>query len=354
MSKKDEIKRLWKECFGDSPEYIDMYFSRIYSEESTLTAQNDEGRTVSMLQLMNYNMLFCNKQTELCYIGGAATARKCRGQGHMTRLMIAALDQAADRGAMMCALIPAHGWLYFFFERFGFSNVYLTDRQCYTSFHPFATEATYHSVTDNYAPEVIDAFDRYERLRPGGVIHSRRDFLNILDDLSFRDNGTFVAVGRAETPVAGMAWGFDNGEFIQVNELLGIDHDARTGALQALRSHFPGRPFTVLAPADDHTGRQLRPRGMGRIVNVKKCLDLIAENDPDWRCRIRVTDPLLEHNSHIFNVANGICSITDTSPARLDFDVSIDVFTRIVFSSPATGAMLGFPSRRTHIALMLH
>ena len=354
MSKKDLIRRVWNECFNDSPEYTDMYFSRIYTDDDALLEVAEDGRPVSILQVHPYTMLFHGAEAQLGYICGAATARKYRGRGHMPRLMLQALDLSYERGDMMCALIPAHDWLYFFFERFGFSNVYLADRQCFTSFHPFNTLADYYEVADNYAPEVYDAFAYYERQRGGGVLHSRRDFLNILDDLSFRPSGTFVAVGRHDAPVAGMAWGWDCGNFIQVNELLGIDHDARTGALHALRSVFPNRQFTVLAPADDSTRRHLHSRGMGRIVNALKALDIIAGANPKYSATIRITDPLLEVNSHTYRLENGRCNIVDHPCEKLNFDVSIDVFTRILFSAPSTGSMLSFPSERTHIALMPH
>ncbi|MCM1348287.1 MAG: GNAT family N-acetyltransferase [Firmicutes bacterium] len=355
MSKKDDIKRLWKECFGDSPEYTDMYFSRVYSDDKALASYSDENRVVSSLQLSDYSMLFADTLVPLCYIGGATTARKHRGRGHNSRLMIRALDIALEHGAMMCALIPAHNWLYAYFERFGFSSVYLADRQCYTSFHPFTTQAVYHEITDHYAPEVLDAFSRYEMMRPGGVVHSQRDFLNILDDLSFRNGGTFVAVGRDDVTVAGMAWAFDRGDFVQVNELLGIDDDARTGAMQSLRAVFPNRQFTVLAPADDnHLHRRLHSRAMGRIVNVALCLGELARQNPQWKCNIKVHDPLLAVNNNVYRVSNGACGIDNDFSGKLDFDVSIDVFTRIVFSSEHTGSVLGFPSRRTHISLMLH
>lgn len=354
MSKKDNVRRLWIECFGDSPEYADMYFSRVYRDEDTLTIENDEGRTVSSLQLSQYQMTIAGRTAQLCYIGGATTGRRYRGRGYMSQLMLRALDTAYARGDMMCALIPAHDWLYFFFERFGFSNIYLADRQSFTSFHPFPTVNEYHTVDDPYAPEVYDAFSRYEQDRPGGVMHSRRDFLNVLDDLSLRKGGTFVAVGRDDVPVAGMAWAEDRDRFIRVNELLGVDEDARTGAMRELRRRFPDRQFMVMAPATDNTGRHLYSRGMGRLVRVADCLSILAEANRRWRCTIRVTDPLIDDNNHTYRIDDGICAIVDNYSGRPDFDVTVDVLTRIVFSSPKAGEILGFPSQRTHISLMLH
>lgn len=354
MSKKDEIIRLWTECFGDSKEYAEMYFSRVYSDDDTLSITNNDGRIASSLQTHDFRMKFAGDTVGLSYICGAATARRSRGRGYMSRLMLRALDRAVSKGNMMAALIPAHDWLYFFFERFGFSNVYLADRQCYTSFHPFATEKDYFELTDPYAPEVFEAFSSFEQQNPGGVLHSRRDFLNIIDDLSFRKGGTFVVVGRDDAPIAAMAWAFDRGDFVQVNELLGIDSDARTGAMQALRRHYPDRQMTLLAPADDNTSRHLHSRGMGRIVNAATALATLAKDNPGWKCAIRIHDPLLESNNHTYLIERGCATIDDSYSGRLDFDVDISVFTRILFSSPRVGSMIGFPSARTHISLMLH
>lgn len=354
MSKKEQIRRLWSEGFGDSPEYLDMYFSRVYNDENAFVIENEDHRAVSTIQTADYNMIIDGRHAKLCYIGGAVTSRRFRGRGYMSRLMLQALDHAYESGAMMAALIPAHDWLYFFFERFGFSSIYLADRQCFTSFHPFNTAQKYHPVDDHYAPEVFEAFSRYETERGGGVMHSHRDFLNTLDDLSFRPGGTFVAVGRENVPVAGMAWAYDRDRFIQVNELLGIDDDARTAAMRALRKKFPDRQFTVLAPASDNLHRHLHSRGMGRLVNVADCLELLSQAHPEWRSVIKVYDPLLEQNSHKYIISSGKCVIDDSWTGRPDFDVTVDVLTRIVFSSPATGAILGFPSSRTHISLMPH
>lgn len=354
MSKQEQIRRLWKDGFGDSREYTDMYFSRIYDDENVLTISNEEGRVVSCIQMAHYDMLFAGQRVGLSYFGGAITDRRYRGRGYMSRLMLQAMDKAVESGAMMCALIPAHDWLYFFFDRFGFSTVYLADRQCFTSFHPFNTAAEYVPLSDPYSDQIFEAFARFEESREGGVLHSHRDFINILDELSLRKGGTFVAVGRHDVPVAGMAWAVDRDRFIQVNELLGVDDDARTAALRELRKRFPDRQFTVLAPAATAHGRHLYARGMGRIINAGEALRLLAQANPKWKSAIRIHDPFFPQNCHTFVVADGACTVNDAYKSRLDFDISIDVFTRVLFSSPSAGDILGFPCHRTHISLMPH
>lgn len=353
MGKKEEIMQLWREGFGDSGEYLDMYFNRVYPHAVEFVRESG-GKVVSSLLMHQYPILFYGAEPTVGYLAGAVTRRGHRGKGYMSGLVTEAMALAAARGDMMCTLIPAHGWLYYFFERFGFSTVFLADVERYTSMHAFATEHVYHRVTDQYAPEVYNAFSRYEHERSGGVLHSRRDFLNVLDDLAMRSGGTFVAVGREDVPVAAMAWAVEHGDVVQVNEVLGLDADARTGALQALRELFPDRPFRVNAPSEFAGGRKLYPHGMGRIVNVDMCLGLMAAANPELNMVVRVADGMIETNKGVYAVAGGECHRVAHNAGHIDFDVTVEVLANMIFSSPATGDMLGIPSRRSRLSLMLH
>lgn len=352
MKRKDEIKRLWSEGLKLSPEYLDMYFDRIYHDDDALVTEVD-GRVASCLLLQPFRLWFYEAEPLTGYITGAVTKRQMRGRGLMTELMLRALDKSVRRGYMMCELLPYHDWDYPYFSRFGFTEVFLTDTQRFTSLHPFAAQTGYHPLTDAYAPAVYDAFSRYQRESPGCVLHTERDFINFLDEIAMFPGGTFVAVGRKDIPVAAMAWAStDDDGTVVVHELLGADADARTGALHELRAQFPDRPFRYNAPAADAGSRRLSPCAMGRLIDVKECLSLIAAANPQWKATIRVTDPLLLHNNHTYRVGSGRCNIISEPVQKPDFDVSVEVLARIIFSAPATGEILGFPCRRTHMALM--
>lgn len=355
MSKKDEIKHLWREAFrNDSDEYVTMYFDRIYRDSDAMTIRDDDGKTVSALLMQPYSLWFHSSEMPIGYLAGAMTKRGCRGRGLMSALMEKALLKAHDDGLMMCALMPAYDWLYSFFDRFGFSTVFLSDTQRFTSLHAFSGPGNYEIVEDPYSDAVYQAFVRYERDRSGGVLHTRRDFLNVIDELSLRHEGTFLAVGRHDCPVAAMVWAMGSGEVVQVNELLGIDGEARQAAMRALRKKFPDRPFRYLAPVEDNGRRHLYSRGMARIVSADSCLKAISAANPKWKSIVRVSDPLISDNNHTWLIENGRCIMADSSARRPDFDVSVEVLCRIVFSSPKIGEILGFPSARTHISLMPH
>ncbi len=57
MSKKEDVRHLWRECFKDSDEYLDMYFDRIYRDSDAMTVSVDN-KIVSSLLSQPYKFLF--------------------------------------------------------------------------------------------------------------------------------------------------------------------------------------------------------------------------------------------------------------------------------------------------------
>ncbi len=350
MTRKDEIKKIWKECFRDPDDWIEMYFSRVYNDRDALTLEKGD-KTVSSLLLQPYSMKFQNTEVTVGYIAGAATRRNARGNGYMSELMVNALNSALERGFMACALIPPNSRLYSFYGNFDFSTVFYTDPQRFTSLHRFKESNHYTPVNDPYAPGVYSAFHAFELERKCGILHSQRDFLNILDDIA-HDSGCFAAVEDSNGAVAAMGWGAMQDDRLTVKELLGTDEAARETVLAHIQRHFPDTPVTVLAPAENN-GRRLFAKGMIRIVNAPLCLGIIAAANLHLSLIIRLSDNLMPTNSHTYIIKEGVCTIDDTRTASLDFDLDADTFNRIVFSSSETGSILNFPSERPHMSLML-
>lgn len=355
MNKREEIKRIWSECFDDSPEYVDMYFDRVYNDADGMTLERG-GRVVSSLLLQKYRLMVQRSEVGMSYIAGAGTRRNARGNGYMSALIVEALGRSATRGDAVCALIPANDRLYSYYKRFGFTTVFYADEQRYTSVHAFSTigkAAAYRAVDNYYGDDLYDAFRRFECERGGMVVHTRRDFLNILDDLRMDSDSQFVAMADDCGRVVSMAWAVqDVDNVVMVKELFGEDDDARQAALRELRRHFPRRSFRVLAPAGRRSGR-LRCRGMARIVNVGKLLEAVAVGNPGWRSAIRVVDRVMHENNHTYMVEMGSVRVDDCYRGMLDFDVSVEVLCAMTFSDQAMGDILGYPSARPHMSLML-
>lgn len=355
MSKKDDIKKIWLESFGDSQEYVDMYFDRVYTDSQGIILEKND-KPVSSLLLQSYRMLFHGKEVDTGYIAGAATRKASRGKGYMSELLLITLEEAASRGMMAVELIPEHSWLYDYYSRFDFAPVVLADAQRYTSLHAFQCAGKYLPVENPYADEVYEVFSRIERERACTVLHSHRDFLNILDDIRLSE-GSFVCIRREDSPApVAMAWATmsADGERLIVKELLGEDEDSRAGALRAVRELYPDVPVTLLAlPGEGALRRRLMPRGMIRIVNAPMALGIIAAAHPELNLTIKLTDRLLTANSHVYRLMKGRCEPDDNYDGPYDLNVDADILTRIIFSSEKTGDILDFPSVRPHMSLML-
>ena len=82
MKKKDIVLKLWRECFDDSDQFVDMFFSRVYRDEDALVLDKD-GRVVSSMLLQRYSMNFHGVTLPVSYICGAATAPEMRAHGYM-------------------------------------------------------------------------------------------------------------------------------------------------------------------------------------------------------------------------------------------------------------------------------
>ena len=359
MNTREEIKKLWRESFNDSDEFVDMFFSRVYNDDDALLLTRQEGGApVSAMLLQRYRLKFHDSEPGLAYVCGAATRRSERGKGHMSTLMIHALEEARSRGDAFCALIPAHSWLYPYYSRFGFRSVFLVRDDRYTALHPFnQEEGGYEAVDNPFDETVYEAFTRLEHLEPCRVLHSRRDFLNILDDVRL-DGGAVAIIASPERDgrIVAMAWGVERDGMVRVTELLGETEADRIAALRRLRRDFPGLPFTVgVVPRGGglDNRRRLSPRGMCRVVNVLTVLEAIAQAHPRWRSRIRVTDRLLSENSHFYVAAAGRVTVDDECTDMPDLDIDIETFTSLVFSSPEIGSITGLPSVRPAISLML-
>lgn len=355
MSKKEDIKKIWSECFDYNPQYIDLYFREIYKDSDALLLEDSAGGPVSCMMLERHAMTFHGYETSVSYITGAATRRAKRGQGYMSQLMRGALEESAARGDMMCTLIPASEALYYFIRRYGFSTVFFTKEQRYTAFHTFPVEGTYYPITDALSDEVWEAFDKFQHERKSYILHDRNDFKSILDALKI-DQGTFVVMGtddeEGKRQIVSMAWGYLNDDLLTVTDVLGETRESRAAALRQLRGYYGDTPVFVFGHPDQSGGR-LMPRGMGRLVNVRKALEIVAKAYPKFKCAIRIEDKLLnEINSHIYLIRDGLCVIDDNYTGHLDFDVDIDVMTEILFSCDRIGDIISFPTVRPMISLM--
>ena len=64
MMLKEQVKALWKICFDDSEEFVEMYFRLRYKTEVNVAIQSGD-EVISALQMLPYPMTLADKQCRL-------------------------------------------------------------------------------------------------------------------------------------------------------------------------------------------------------------------------------------------------------------------------------------------------
>ena len=121
-----QVKQLWKTCFDDTDEFINLYFSEKYKNENTLVyMQGNE--VVASLQLLPYRFTFYGVEIPIAYISGACTLPSFRSKGLMGKLLVEAFNLMQQRSIPLSVLIPAENWLYDYYSEYGYEKVFEKD-----------------------------------------------------------------------------------------------------------------------------------------------------------------------------------------------------------------------------------
>ena len=100
------LRALWKEAFGDSDAYLDLFFDRGYDPEKAMCVTDGEMVAAALYWLdMDYS------GGKIAYIYAVATARSHRGQGLCRKLMAETHRVLLENGYAAAVLVPQDGGL---------------------------------------------------------------------------------------------------------------------------------------------------------------------------------------------------------------------------------------------------
>lgn len=136
------VRCMWKTCFGDTDEYMDIYFSKKYKNENTLI-YFEQGEAVASLQMLPYTITFYGEVIPLAYLAGLCTLPEHRQKGYMEQLIREAHRVIEERNIPLSILIPAEEWLYGFYAKYGYTQVFDKDES------PIPLREILHQYEDN-------------------------------------------------------------------------------------------------------------------------------------------------------------------------------------------------------------
>jgi Predicted acetyltransferase involved in intracellular survival and related acetyltransferases len=224
---KEEMKSLWQTTFQDSDEFVDMFFNRIYKPENALVIKKD-GKIVSALQMIPYEIKIGDNIIPAAYICGVCTLTFERGKGLMNILMNEAMDVIRQKGYGITTLIPAHPWLFDVYRKYGYiypvnynieryNKINEPNRSDTVDEHNNDSFSGYDFTT--YTGRYYTYFDKKQRERQCVILHNEYDIENVLLDLTYDNGNIFVAL-HEDTPV-GIAFAIpDSKKEVTIKELL--------------------------------------------------------------------------------------------------------------------------------------
>lgn len=299
---KEEVKALWKLCFDDSDEFIDLYFKMRYKDELNM-AIREEGKVIAALQMLPYPMTFCGDTIATSYISGACTHPDYRGRGAMRCLLNEVHRRMYNDGVWLSTLIPAENWLIDYYGKSGYapSFGYAALEVAIDKLRPLSC----YQIEECTSPlsEHFHYFDARMRGRACCVQHLKEDFIVIMADLKLGDGKLLVA--RQEDKIVGMAFVAMEGETLCVKELL-TDQERISDALLNEAAHiYKVSTLKQLIPSSLNTSFL----GMARIIHAQKMLTLFARKYPKAELYIHLEgDEAIAENNGFYSVCCGKCT----------------------------------------------
>lgn len=272
QNKKNEIEAIWKCCFPNETDgFIRLWFDRVYKDEQTLII-NENGRIISSLQIIPYEMNYFGERISVAYVCGVSTLPEARGKGWMTQLMQKALKFMNDRGFAITALIPSSETLFTYYQRFGYQTVFYYSVETHY-FRDNAQLSTQYQVTtsDRITETVVyPYYNRKQIEQPCAVTHTVYDLETIRLDCSV-DNGNCWIAHIGEHP-AGIAFAVPRAnETVFFKEIRSDNNAVKDILIQTILGYYNARCAHVRTPSVPESSV---PYGMVRILDEKRMRDI--------------------------------------------------------------------------------
>ncbi|MDR0981814.1 MAG: GNAT family N-acetyltransferase [Culturomica sp.] len=327
-----DYRRLWKICFpDDTDEFIRFYFERKFMPENSVSLYKGNNLIAAMMMLP-YPFSFYTYKQSTAYISGACTIPDERGKGYMTTMMQNAIKYASEKDFTFTALIPQEDWLYSYYSKFGYSEIFQSAFEEYSIKYPI-NNSNITQVEGKEASVCFDElyyyFNSHANSRDFTFLHDRYDFSTILEDL-FIAEGKFFVSRNSDNQIDGMMFTVagDDKDSVRVYELFADSSDIKNHLLQTAGNHWKRKSLICKSP---NVGNYFKKSGMLRIINALKALQIYAKNNPEQTFEIYLTDDLLEINNGYFSVKDGNCKQSTMPTSSNCREIGIQQLPTLIF-----------------------
>ncbi len=269
---REDVYRLWQECFGDSGSYTDFYFEWVVPYNRIYTLYKED-KLCSMLHLNPYTFEIWEVEVKADYIVGVATKAEERRKGYMGLLINEALDAMYKEEKPFTYLMPAAESIYYPYD---FRSVYFQEDwmgkiKKYGQDNRESTEAELVKLgmSDLEERRILTEFteELLKKSRKYYILRSRKYYEKLLIEMESGQGGIAV-IKKNGIPVGYAAYMLEDG--LQIAECL-YEPDFEKEVFQCLYQEFSSH----LRDGAD----RFKPSIMMRIVNLKVFLEGLTASE---------------------------------------------------------------------------
>lgn len=184
------LHNIWSVCFGDPDFYISSYYQNRPSDVRSLVWE-ENGRLVSMLDLIPISLRLNEVEYPTLYIYAAATLPDYQGRRFMHQLIEASANWAAENHYDFLSLIPQNEGLVSFYQKQGFVLPVYRDLIAMKKAQGNETE---HQVSSCSEEKFQKKKLQYEETFSNGILHSP-SFCSCLYRQTLAGGGSVLSVG---------------------------------------------------------------------------------------------------------------------------------------------------------------
>jgi len=315
---KAQTRELWRSCFDDSEDFLDIYFAEKYADRYNFALQSD-GRVVSAMQLLPYRFTFYGSVLHAGYVSGLATLPSYRGRGYGSSILRDALHRLYEQQGTLAFLVPADEGLRSWYEKAQHGAFWTASAYAERTF-TVEEEAAENDIAvlrpEEWRDSLYVFYHRHTAKQPFMLHPARNDFFAALEDADLSSGYILEARRRGKMVGFCVAVPEEDGR-VCIRSLVARSAAVRNAFLRYLQREEGAACLFERSDVPMETPES-RPYLMARVVNVLRLLEAVAAFDPSFYLHIGVDgDVFVPENNGWYEVQNGKVHVTDSRPTQI-------------------------------------
>lgn len=303
---ESEMKRLWKETFHDSDEYVDLLFAHYFNPRYIEYEETGEGRLTASMLGIPYNLTFNGHIAKGIYLCGLATEKRERRRGLMSRMIERMADRMEKEGLAFLFLIPSDEHLRQYYHMRGFEDAFYKADTMYPAtcqlesdyinavpgmddslmkerYVSLTCERFAWGVPDEISRDEIAEFVRNQEAESSipCIAHNAEDLTVAIDENAISGGSVFVC-RDSDGRISALAFVYDSAEDgAEIYSLLFSDECGCYRLLDFIKNDLGRREVHLYVPGEcirnlPELRGNIKPYGMVRILDFSEILKFLT------------------------------------------------------------------------------